>query len=141
MKNSTAPAPAINLYLIEFYTKHPKTGEGGWDIKFAWVGAASRQEARAKMGTRPTGSNGQPTRFDEVITCEEQSYISPLSGCTGADIFFIDVPPHRISREALDAFNEPARIARLRSFQAQREAADKGRLPGEAAIHNADRRG
>ena len=58
------------LYLIEYYTKNPVTGEGGWDIRFAWVYAKTNQEAREKVKTVPL--------FDEVITCGRQAQIVNL---------------------------------------------------------------
>ena len=62
------------LYLIEFYTRNPLTGEGGWDINFAWVYAQNARDAKVKL------LRNQRNRFDEVITCEEQSEIVPLAG-------------------------------------------------------------
>lgn len=63
----------MNLYLIEFYTKHPTTGEGGWAIHFAWVYAVNKAEAKQKL-------KANRRRFDEVITCEQQASIVPLAG-------------------------------------------------------------
>lgn len=62
-----------NLYLIEFYT-NSKTGVSGWEINFAWVFAISKAKAREKLAAQ------QGSRFDEVITCEQQASITPLSG-------------------------------------------------------------
>ena len=77
-----------DLFLVEFYTRNPKTGEGGWDINFAWVYAADRAEAIAKLQAN------QGSRFDCVITCGQQCEIFPLAGCTrcncpGANLFII----------------------------------------------------
>lgn len=63
-----------NLYLIEFYTRNPKTGEGGWDINFAWVYAADAPAAREKLKRK------QGARFDVAIQTTQHSEISPL-GC------------------------------------------------------------
>lgn len=49
------------LYLIEYYTRCPITGEGGWDIRFAWVYADTNAEAREKVKAAPL--------FDCVILC------------------------------------------------------------------------
>lgn len=62
------------LYLIEFYTVNPETGEGGWEINFAWVFALNAEQAKRKL------RNNQGNRFDEVITCEQQAEIVPLHG-------------------------------------------------------------
>lgn len=61
------------LFLIEFYTNHPKHGSG-WEINFAWVFAPDKAAAKAKLQTQ------QGKRFDCVITCEQQAEIVPLSG-------------------------------------------------------------
>jgi hypothetical protein len=62
------------LYLIEFYTNHPETGEGGWDINFAWVHATDKLEAEHNLQEQ------QGTRFNCVIQIEEHSQIVPLAG-------------------------------------------------------------
>ena len=53
------------LYLIEYYAKNPTTGEAGWSIEFAWVSAANKTEAKAKMS--------KLANFDEIITINQQS--------------------------------------------------------------------
>lgn len=63
-----------NLYLVEYYRKNPTTGEGGWDIRFAWVKAISKVFAGAKVRE----ADGL---FDCVITMSEQSERFPLAGC------------------------------------------------------------
>lgn len=63
-----------NLYLIEFYTRNPKTGEGGWDINFAWVYAADAREAREKNRVK------QGARYSCAIQTTQHSEIFPL-GC------------------------------------------------------------
>lgn len=60
-------------YLIEFYTTNPATGEGGWDINFAWIFAPTASEAEAKLKAN------QGSRMDCVITCTE-AQMSPLAG-------------------------------------------------------------
>jgi hypothetical protein len=66
------------LYLIEYYTRHEKTGEEGWFIRFAWVWAESGLHARRRMEI-------EIPHFDCVITCGRQSEITPLWGCDGPD--------------------------------------------------------
>lgn len=68
------PSAIKNLYLIEFYTNNLKTGESGWEINFAWVFAISRAQAETRLATN------QGSRFDCVITCEQQASIFPLAG-------------------------------------------------------------
>ena len=63
-----------NLYLIEFYTNNPATGESGWDINFAWVYADDRDGAICKLKA------SQGRRFDCLITCEEHAEITHLAG-------------------------------------------------------------
>lgn len=69
-----ARAKSGSLFLIEFYTTDPRTGESGWDINFAWVFATDKHAARLLLADR------QGKRFGEVITCEQQSSITPLAG-------------------------------------------------------------
>lgn len=62
------------LYLVEYYTKGPE-GQGGWDIKFAWL----RAESRSSMVDQIVGID--PT-FDEIIKADEQAEIFSLRGTT-----------------------------------------------------------
>jgi hypothetical protein len=77
--NASAATTAQSLYLIEFYTNEPN-GRGGfkhdsaWDINFAWVFAADRKAAKAKLAAN------QGARFCEVILCDEQAEITKLAG-------------------------------------------------------------
>lgn len=48
-----------NLYSIQYYTKNPETGKGGWEIKYISVYADSYEEACEKMNDVPD--------FDAVI--------------------------------------------------------------------------
>lgn len=85
----SAPSSKLNLYLIEYYTKNPATGEGGWDIRFAWVGAENKMIASMKV-RRERDNSGRKMEFDVVIDCNEQYGITPLVGCGTNDIRFID---------------------------------------------------
>lgn len=80
-KHSNAET-AKSLYLVEYYRKHPGTGETGFEIRFAWIGADDSTEARNKAKDLPF--------FDVVITCEQQAEIFPLSGVEPAELRFID---------------------------------------------------
>ncbi len=60
------------LYLVEFYQKGPK-GETGWDIQFAWVRAYGLEHIVEQL------KQHVPAKFDEVITYDRQSQISPLA--------------------------------------------------------------
>jgi len=82
MQNTISLTSKDSLYLLEIYTKNPTTGEGGWDIHFAWIGAGSSKEARQKAK--------RIRNFDEVIDCEEQWKISPLAGVPRSSLHFID---------------------------------------------------
>jgi hypothetical protein len=58
-----------NLYLIEFYVKDPITGEGGYDIHFAWVYAYDMLSAQNKL-EESTPFFDEPIRinkFDEIL--------------------------------------------------------------------------
>lgn len=82
MSNQSTVA-TTGLYLIEYYT--PK----GENIRFAWVGAATADEAKAKLSNRATDNRGMAIHFGEVINCEEQGRIFPL--VLGGDVpRFID---------------------------------------------------
>ena len=61
-------------YAVECYTKHPVTGEGGWDIKFIFVQATSPQSA-VELAARHV------PHYDQMITCECVGGPEPLSGC------------------------------------------------------------
>jgi hypothetical protein len=65
-------ATTENLYLIEFYQVGPN-GETGWEIQFAWVQAKNPTDAKIFLKDFPF------SKFDEVITCEEMSSVSPLA--------------------------------------------------------------
>lgn len=82
MKISSNAHTAQNLYLVEYYRKHPGTGETGFEIRFAWIGADSAAEARSKAANL--------VFFDVVIQCEQQAEIFPLSGVEPAELRFID---------------------------------------------------
>lgn len=67
------PTKRKELWLIEYYRKHPTTGEPGWDIHFAWVNNAStREEAINKV-------KKEDPRFDVVITCNRQAEMFALA--------------------------------------------------------------
>lgn len=51
---------AINEFNFEVYTKHPKTGETGWDLKFVSVIADTKEEAKEYLKQWPL--------FDCIIT-------------------------------------------------------------------------
>lgn len=59
-----------SLYLVEYYTRCPITGEGGQDIKLAWVNATDNADARLKAATLPL--------FDCVILCGRQAEMFKL---------------------------------------------------------------
>lgn len=50
---TTTIDPTIKEYNFEIYTKHPETGKTGWDIKFASVFAASKDEAKVLLKDYP----------------------------------------------------------------------------------------
>jgi len=76
-----------NLYLVEFYLKNSFTGETGWEIKFAWVGADTLAQARAKVAA--------VKNFDCVISADQQAEPFPLSGVV--DPMWIDCDEARDS--------------------------------------------
>ena len=78
MMNATEASPGRNLYLVEYYTKNPTTGEGGWEIKFAWVFGKDRATAYRKVACLRL--------YDETITMTEQARIVPLSGCSSRHV-------------------------------------------------------
>lgn len=55
-------------YNYEIYTKHPFTGESGWDIKFISVKADCKKEADKKIESYPN--------FDCVILYNWKHYLS-----------------------------------------------------------------
>jgi len=59
---------------VECYTKHPESGEGGWDIRFIFVQARCPRDAVAL-------ARRHVPHFDEVITCGCVGEPEPLSGC------------------------------------------------------------
>lgn len=81
---SSISTKANNTYLVEFYTKNPATGESGWDIHFAWVGAKNSTEARLKVRSI--------RNFGEVIDCGEHYNVSPLAGVTQSSLHFLGNP-------------------------------------------------
>ena len=98
-----------NLYLIEFYVKDPVTGEGGYDINFAWVYADSMSSAENIL----VGYIGD--RFDETIQVTEQSEIRPFAGSYadftgGVNLFIIGSPADEMTDEE---FVEDMRTIRL----------------------------
>ena len=84
-----------NLYLIEFYVKDPVTGEGGYDINFAWVYAYSRDTALRKL------IQNQNNRFDEVIRIDGQPWVFPLTGdfTEGLNLFILGSPDDEMTDE------------------------------------------
>ncbi len=95
-----------NLYLIEFYVKDPATGEGGYDINFAWVYARSKDSALLQLILNQTD------RFDETIQVTEHSEIAPLTGdlIEGENLFIIGSPDEEMTDEE---FVEDMRTYRL----------------------------
>jgi hypothetical protein len=94
-----------SLYLIEFYIKDPVTGEGGYDINFAWVYAYSKESARKRVDdTTPF--------FDAIIQVTEQYEIIPLAGdfTLGENLFIIGSPDDEMTDEA---FVEDMRTYRI----------------------------
>lgn len=93
--NAAAPVPGItgNLYLVEYYRKHPGTGETGFEIRFAWIGAANSDEARSKVKLLPF--------FDVVIQCEQQAEIFALAGVDPADLRFVDTKHWETTKQAV----------------------------------------
>lgn len=73
---------AMSLYLVEYYTKNPATGETGYEIRFAWIGATDKAEAKRKAEKLPF--------FDVVIMAEEQAQIFKLSGIDPVEVKHID---------------------------------------------------
>ena len=87
MNSETTTTDTRSLFLIEFYTRHPRTREGGWAINFAWVKAQSKEEAETIL------SRNQGNRFDEVIQNEQQAEVFQLAGnfrtnTVDANLFF-----------------------------------------------------
>ena len=50
-----------NEYSVEYYTKHPQTGETGWDISYITLRADSKKDIPAKL-------KNYDKNFDCVIT-------------------------------------------------------------------------
>lgn len=68
---TTETTPATKIFLAEVYTKHPTTGEGGWDIKMVWLlNCRDAVHAREKCATL--------RNFDEIISIGEQSAVCHL---------------------------------------------------------------
>lgn len=61
------------LWLVEYYRKHPVTGEEGWTIHFAWVRAYTHTDARNRLRL------ADPL-FDVVITCSRAYEVLPIGG-------------------------------------------------------------
>lgn len=79
----------MRLWLLEIYAKNPETGEGGWDIHFAWVGAETAEGAilLAQMHV---------PHYDELITINEQAKVVPLALERGHVPFMVNVPAERL---------------------------------------------
>jgi hypothetical protein len=69
---------ADTLWLIEYYIVGPN-GETGWDIRFAWVKAATRLDAKVKLAKADK-------KFDATIQIGDHAEKFELVGVTPLDL-------------------------------------------------------